>query len=31
MKFLQEQEMIKSSEESESGCIPMHCGALMTI
>jgi len=31
MNFLQEQGMIKSSDEFESGCIPMHGGILAVI
>ena len=31
MKFLWEQEMVKSSDCFENGCIPMHCGARVVI
>jgi len=27
MKLLREQEMVKSLDEFENDCIPMHCGA----
>jgi len=29
MKFLREQDMVKSSDEFKNGCIPMQCGAQM--
>ena len=31
MNFLWEQDVAKSSDELENGCIPMHCGARMMI
>jgi len=31
MKFLGEQDMIKSSDKFENGCIPMQCGELVMI
>jgi len=30
-KFFWEQDMAKSSDEFENGCIPMHCGARVAI
>ena len=31
MNVLWEQNMVKSSDEFENGCIPMHCGARVVI
>ena len=31
MKFLLEQVTAKSSDEFRNGCIPMHCGDLMSL
>jgi len=31
MKFLWEQDIVKSSDEFENSCIPMHCGARVAI
>jgi len=31
MKFLREQDTVRSSEDFENGCIAMHCGARVVI
>jgi len=31
MNFSREQDMVKSLDELENGCIPMHCGARLAI
>ena len=31
MTFMWEQDIVKSSEEFENDCIPMHCGAQVVI
>jgi len=31
MNVLQEQDIVKRSDEFENGCVPMHCGARLVI